>query len=78
MEDSFHLSFQQQYVFTLDEFPAWIMKRSRDLLLQCIDNVDQVTMLKSNISLITNLQEIGPIRNSLALEISEQRSSIII
>ncbi len=35
-------SFQQQYVFTLDEFPVWIMKRSRDLLLQCIDNVDQV------------------------------------
>jgi hypothetical protein len=30
--------FQQQYVFTLDEFPTWIMKRSRDLLLQCLDN----------------------------------------
>jgi hypothetical protein len=35
-------------------------------------------MLKSNISLITNLQDIVLIQNSLALEISEQRSSIII
>src|SRR5919109_2837942 len=25
-------TFQQQYVFMLDEFPTWVMKRSRNLL----------------------------------------------
>ncbi|MDE1862399.1 MAG: hypothetical protein KGI33_05760 [Thaumarchaeota archaeon] len=30
-------SFQQQMVFTLDEFPSWLVKKSRDLLLSCVD-----------------------------------------
>ncbi len=30
-------SFQQQLVFTIDEFPTWLMRKSRDLLLQCVD-----------------------------------------
>ena len=30
-------SFQQQLVFTIDEFPAWLMRKSRDFLLQCVD-----------------------------------------
>ncbi|TLX92274.1 MAG: hypothetical protein E6K93_04800 [Thaumarchaeota archaeon] len=30
-------SFQQQLVFTLDEFPGWLMRKSRDLLLHCVD-----------------------------------------
>jgi hypothetical protein len=34
-------SFQQQYVFNLDDFAKWIIKRSRDLYLQCIDNIDE-------------------------------------
>jgi hypothetical protein len=32
--------FQQQYVFKIDEFPSWIMKRSCDLFLQCINSLD--------------------------------------
>jgi hypothetical protein len=34
------VSFQQQYVFSLDEFPKWIMKRSRELVLQCLETMD--------------------------------------
>ncbi|HEY7081628.1 MAG TPA: hypothetical protein VH500_18195 [Nitrososphaeraceae archaeon] len=34
-------SFQQQYIFKLDDFAQWIIKRSRDLYLQCIDNIDE-------------------------------------
>lgn len=30
-------SFQQQFVFTIDQFPEWLMRKSRDLLLQCVD-----------------------------------------
>jgi hypothetical protein len=33
-------TFQQQYVFMLDEFPMWVMKRSRNLLLQCLENLE--------------------------------------
>jgi hypothetical protein len=33
-------TFQQQYVFMLDEFPVWVMKRSRNLLLQCLENLE--------------------------------------
>ena len=33
-------SFQQQYVFSLDRFPLWVMKRSRNLLLQCLENLE--------------------------------------
>lgn len=37
------LSFQQQYVISLDEFPRWIMKRSRELVLQCLDALDKLS-----------------------------------
>ena len=30
-------SFQQQLVFTLEDFPGWLVKKSRDLLLSCVD-----------------------------------------
>lgn len=30
-------SFQQQFVFTFDQFPDWLMRKSKDLLLQCVD-----------------------------------------
>ena len=30
-------SFQQQLVFPIEQFPQWQMQKSRDLLLQCID-----------------------------------------
>jgi len=30
-------SFQQQLVFPIDQFPAWLMQKSRDHLLQCVD-----------------------------------------
>jgi hypothetical protein len=33
-------SFQQQHVFSLDEFPKWMMKRSRELVLQCLEAMD--------------------------------------
>jgi len=33
-------SFQQQLVFPIDQFPEWLMQKSRDLLLQCIDFLD--------------------------------------
>jgi hypothetical protein len=33
-------TFQLQYVFMLDEFPMWVMKRSRNLLLQCLENLE--------------------------------------
>ncbi len=34
-------SFQQQYVFTFEQFPDWIMKRSNELLALCLDSLDQ-------------------------------------
>lgn len=34
-------SFQQQYVFTFEQFPDWIMKRSNELLATCLDSLDQ-------------------------------------
>ncbi|MGI0046291.1 MAG: hypothetical protein ACREBB_03775 [Nitrosotalea sp.] len=30
-------SFQQQLVFTTEAFPGWLVKKSRDLLLSCVD-----------------------------------------
>ena len=30
-------SVQQQLVFPIDEFPDWLMRQSKDLLLQCND-----------------------------------------
>lgn len=32
---------QQQYVFTFEKFPDWIMKRSNELLLLCLESLDQ-------------------------------------
>ena len=34
-------SFQQQFVFALDEFPSWLMKKSRDQFLQCVDLLEE-------------------------------------
>ncbi len=34
-------SFQQQLVFPIEEFPDWLMKKSKDLLLQCIDFLEE-------------------------------------
>ena len=34
-------NFQQQYVFTFEQFPQWIMGRSNELLAMCIDTLDQ-------------------------------------
>jgi hypothetical protein len=34
-------SFQQQIVLTIDEFPNWLMKKSRDLFLYCIDFLEE-------------------------------------
>jgi hypothetical protein len=34
-------NFQQQYVFTFERFPAWIMKRSNELLSVCLQSLDQ-------------------------------------
>ena len=36
------LTFQQQFVFSLDDFPRWVMKRSRDLVLQCLEAIEEV------------------------------------
>jgi hypothetical protein len=33
-------TFQQQYIFKLDEFPMWVMKRGRNLLLECLENLE--------------------------------------
>src|SRR5438309_10161157 len=30
-------SFQQQLVVPMDQFPEWLMRQSSDLLLQCVD-----------------------------------------
>src|SRR5215831_8468990 len=34
-------SFQQQFVFTLEEFPDWLMRKSRDLFLQSVDLLEE-------------------------------------
>jgi hypothetical protein len=34
-------SFQQQLVFSVDEFPNWLMKKSKDLLLHCVDFLEE-------------------------------------
>ena len=33
-------SFQQQFVFTLDEFPNWLMRKSKDLFMQCLEPLE--------------------------------------
>ncbi|MGD1834703.1 MAG: hypothetical protein ACPKQO_03185 [Nitrososphaeraceae archaeon] len=34
------VSFREQHVFTTEEFSVWIMKRSKSMLLQCMENMD--------------------------------------
>ncbi|MEW5839509.1 hypothetical protein [Nitrososphaera sp.] len=34
-------NFQQQYVFTFEQFPKWILKRSNELLAACLESLDQ-------------------------------------
>ena len=34
-------NFKQQFVFTLEQFPEWLMRKSRDLLLQCVDFLEE-------------------------------------
>jgi hypothetical protein len=34
-------NFQQQHVFTFEQFPNWIMKRSNELLALCLESLDQ-------------------------------------
>lgn len=36
-------SFQQQYVFTPHEFALWIMRRSRELVMQCLENIEELS-----------------------------------
>jgi len=35
-------SFQQQFVFTLDEYPERLMRKSRDLFLQIVSQLEDV------------------------------------
>lgn len=35
------LLFREQHIFTPDEFIYWILKRSRSMLLQCLENIDE-------------------------------------
>jgi hypothetical protein len=34
-------NFLEQYVFTFEQFPGWIMKRSNELLSICLQSLDQ-------------------------------------
>ncbi|HJT83619.1 MAG TPA: hypothetical protein VJ697_03965 [Nitrososphaeraceae archaeon] len=33
--------FREQHIFTPNEFIYWILKRSRSMLLQCLENIDE-------------------------------------
>jgi hypothetical protein len=35
-------TFQQQYVFTLSEFPKWMMQRSHEIFLRCVNNLEEM------------------------------------
>jgi hypothetical protein len=35
------LSFQQQFVLSLDEFPKWVTRRSRELVIQCLEAMEE-------------------------------------
>jgi hypothetical protein len=35
-------TFQQQYVFTLSEFPKWMMQRSHEIFLRCVNNLEEI------------------------------------
>jgi hypothetical protein len=34
-------NFQQQFVFTFEQFPDYIMNRSKELLSMCLESLDQ-------------------------------------
>lgn len=34
-------SFQQQFVFPLNEFPDWLIKRSKEIFLKALDNLEE-------------------------------------
>ncbi|MDR4510913.1 MAG: hypothetical protein MRJ93_04315 [Nitrososphaeraceae archaeon] len=40
--------FREQHVFTEEEFPYWIIKRSKSMLLQCMENMDDFINTYSN------------------------------
>ena len=33
--------FREQHIFTSDEFPYWIIKRNRNMVLHCLENIDE-------------------------------------
>jgi hypothetical protein len=33
--------FREQHIFTPEEFPYWIIKRSRNMVLHCLENIDE-------------------------------------
>ncbi|HEY6885392.1 MAG TPA: hypothetical protein VI278_15260 [Nitrososphaeraceae archaeon] len=35
-------TFQQQYVFTLSEFPTWMMQRSHEMFFRCVNNLEEI------------------------------------
>ena len=36
-------TFQQQYVFTLSEFPKWMMQRNHEIFFRCVHNLEEIT-----------------------------------
>ncbi len=34
-------SFQQQFVFTLEEFPGWLIRKSKEQFLQSVDTLEE-------------------------------------
>jgi hypothetical protein len=36
-------SFHQQYVFTPEKFASWVMHRSRELVMQCLENMEELS-----------------------------------
>ncbi len=36
-------SFQQQYIFTPNKFASWVMHRSRELVMQCLENIEDLS-----------------------------------
>ncbi|HEX5185731.1 MAG TPA: hypothetical protein VFV86_02485 [Nitrososphaeraceae archaeon] len=41
--------FREQHIFTPDEFIYWILKRSRSMLLQCLENIDEFLYTESEL-----------------------------
>jgi hypothetical protein len=36
-------SFYQQHIFTPDKFASWVMHRSRELVMQCLENTEEIS-----------------------------------